>query len=287
MKKTVTPQDEELIGYIKELTDIPPRDPEAATRGKAQFLALADFYRKPVSLPWQNRLNQWIGSRIPIGMIKERKFMLMTITSILTAVVLVFGGGGMTAYAAQESLPTDFLYPLKLQIEDWRLEINTDPVKEVGLMTQFANNRVDEIVQLANHGEEIPAGLVTQLENQLNTMMQLVSEQDPETTEVCLVQIEQHLWDRDRIQAMAGMPDDVDPALEQLQHTLQFHHRLAEDGIDDPLEFRNQFRYQQDGNAGPPEDVTETPTEPVDPTETEEPTETVEPTEEVDGPPIR
>lgn len=204
---------------------------------------------------------------------------MMTLASILAALVLVFGGSGMTVYAAQDSLPSDFLYPLKLQLEELRLDLNTEPVKEVWLMTAFANHRADEIVQLANQGEEIPAGLVTQLETQLNTMMEMVANLDPDTAEVCLLQVRQNLRTRDQVRSMTAMPEDVNPPLMQLQHTLQFHHRLAEIGVDDPLEFRNQFRFQQDGNAGPPEEVTETPVV------TDTPTETVEPPEETPGPP--
>lgn len=263
MKKTNIPEQEKLIGYLKNLAETEPRDPEAAERGKAQFMKLVEFYKKPVSLRKENRLNTWIGSIPILGSFKERKPMLMTITSILVAMVLVLGGGGVTAYAAQESLPNDALYPLKLQIEDWRLEMTQDPLKDVALMTKFANERVDEIVALANKGETIPAQVMKDLDEHLNAMMAMLGTVTPEQAEDAMVMMERTLRTRDQIQAMAGMPDDVDPALEMFVNRLENHNRVVQECrddatacLEDPLEFQQQYQFQKDDQAGSPEGET-------------------------------
>ena len=84
---------------------------------------------------------------------KERSWTFSAISSIILVFAVVLGGGGITAYAAQKSLPNETLYPVKLYLEDTRYSLAADLETQVGLLTTFANNRVDEVVTLSLAGE--------------------------------------------------------------------------------------------------------------------------------------
>jgi len=73
--------------------------------------------------------------------------------AIIVAVVLAVSGlGGGTAYASQDSLPGDVLYPVKLGTEQVRLVLATNDAAQAELHLTFANSRVEEMTGLAERG---------------------------------------------------------------------------------------------------------------------------------------
>ena len=143
--------------------------------------------------------------------------MFTAISSIILALAVVIGGGGITAYAAQESLPNDALYPVKLFLEDTTYSLTSDLETQVSLLTTFANNRIDEIVTLSLAGEPVSQDVVADLQSDLDTMLLLAADAADGETEDLLKYIRQNLRDRDQLMTMSGQPDDVDPALGQLK----------------------------------------------------------------------
>ena len=168
--------------------------------------------------------------------------MFTAISSIILALAVVIGGGGITAYAAQESLPNDALYPVKLFLEDTTYSLTSDLETQVGLLTTFANNRIDEIVTLSLAGEPVSQDVVADLQTDLDTMLLLAADAADDETEDLLKYIRQNLRDRDQLMTMSGQPDDVDPALGQLRAMLQAQHQRAQAGVEDPLQFKHMFR---------------------------------------------
>src|SRR4030042_5855807 len=70
--------------------------------------------------------------------------------SVLVVVILMSMLAGGTAYAAQGSLPGDFLYAVKVRTEDTRLFLAGDESTKVKLSLEFAQTRLDEMSELAN-----------------------------------------------------------------------------------------------------------------------------------------
>ena len=67
------------------------------------------------------------------------------VTSIIIAAILVLSLTGTgTAYASQESVPGEMLYPVKTFTEDFRVWIETDKSAEVALELEFAGKRLVE-----------------------------------------------------------------------------------------------------------------------------------------------
>ena len=178
--------------------------------------------------------------------------MFATISSIIIALAVVLGGGGITAFAAQDSFPNDALYPVKLYLEDARMSLTGDPDKQIGLLTAFANNRIDEITGLALQGEAVPNGVVTRLHNNLQTMLQLAAGLDEEAVVPALQQIRQNLRTQEQLMNQLEQPDELDPALEQLRAMLQEQHRLTQLGLEEPLKFQQKYRHGETEPPGSP-----------------------------------
>ncbi|MBE0684375.1 MAG: hypothetical protein IH585_00075, partial [Anaerolineaceae bacterium] len=105
--------EDEIKQKLEKLDAIPERNPLRVQSAKKNFMSemrqLAG--ETTVSVPrksWWNQLN-----------IKKETFSmkLITIATILSLLL----GGGITAVAAQDSLPGDLLYPVKTLVEDIEL----------------------------------------------------------------------------------------------------------------------------------------------------------------------
>ncbi len=70
--------------------------------------------------------------------------------SIFIAVIFLTTIAGGTAYASQNSLPGELLYPVKTTTEDVRLFLASNPSMKTDLNLQFAQHRLEEMSQLAN-----------------------------------------------------------------------------------------------------------------------------------------
>lgn len=175
--------------------------------------------------------------------------MFATITSIVIALAVLLGGGGITAFAAQDSLPNQALYPVKLYLEEARLGLTDDPFAQIGLLTGFANKRADEITRLALGGQEVPNGVVARLQNNLQTMLKLAAGLDEENIVPALQHIRQHLRTQEQLKTQLGQAGETDPILEQLGSMLREQHRLVQEGLEQPLQFQQRYRH---GDSEPP-----------------------------------
>ena len=154
MKNQVDRQYDQIIKMIRKLRPVPQRDVAALATGRAKFLADADLLKQTVSITPEQRHNGWFYkiSNQSIFSQKERTPMYAIFVSVFVALALFFGGAGATAYAAQDSLPGDILYPLKTATEDLRLSLSLDAEGDLSLYQQFTQQRVNEISALASRG---------------------------------------------------------------------------------------------------------------------------------------
>jgi uncharacterized membrane protein YgcG len=77
----------------------------------------------------------------------------IAVSAVVILIVISMLAGGI-AYAAQDSLPGDLLYPVKIGTEDVRLLIAGDSADKVELNLKFAQSRLVEMCKLANSNEE-------------------------------------------------------------------------------------------------------------------------------------
>jgi hypothetical protein len=92
----------------------------------------------------------------------------------LAAIVAVIVAGGGTVYAAGSALPDSPLYSIKLATESVRLFFTPSDIGKVELYAQFADERVEEIVKMAEKGEaELAQAATDRLNEQLVAMATL------------------------------------------------------------------------------------------------------------------
>ena len=122
------------------------RDPDRERSGRNAYIrAISEI---AVSKPEKNRLTfqDHIQSFLYSG--KGKLKMSPILVSIIAAVALLFGGGSVGVVAAQNSLPDDLLYPLKLATEDVRMALANTPEEKIDLELKLGETRLSEIIQL-------------------------------------------------------------------------------------------------------------------------------------------
>ena len=94
-------------------------------------------------------------------------------TAVATVLILLSASGGMVA-AAGNSMPDNPLYPLKLAVEQLRLNLTSSPLDKARLYAQLSDKRVAEIIRMAQEGKTDLAEAVTQrLDNELKILASL------------------------------------------------------------------------------------------------------------------
>ncbi len=246
-----------LRAYIEQLKDVPPRDPEAAARGRAQFLTEADSLRQAVSkssFPRHSltkRNIQFFRRR------KEKMTMLPILSSLIVAFTLLVGGAGATAYAAQDALPGDLLFPVKTLVEDAQLALTQDAVADLQLQATFTQARVDEIATLLATGryEDLPAA-VEALNSELQglaEMVPVVAERNPQQMQAVAAQIEQSLQQHTQMLSILAesAPEQAQAALQMALQASQREQEAIQEHLMQGLQEGNGQNGQMEG-AGQP-----------------------------------
>lgn len=76
------------------------------------------------------------------------------VAAVLSGLGLIIGGSMASVSAAEQTVPGDLLFPIKLVSEQTRLVLTTDKTEKVRLKGEFVNRRVDEIKKIAQTNVE-------------------------------------------------------------------------------------------------------------------------------------
>jgi uncharacterized membrane protein YgcG len=234
-----------IMERLEEIKPVPTRDPQMASRARAQFLSQA------VSA---SEFQRHKGRK---SIFRKEQFAMNTILSVLVIAGLLFGGGA-TVNAAQNDLPNEPLYAVKTWSEDVGLQFQNDPEEKVNSLMELTNLRVQEMTQLAEAGQTPPDHVILRLEQHIQQALQICNTMDDPTLDRTLLQIRDQLrqrdQDMDRLQLHATQ--DAQPILERTRTMLQQRLHLVEDGLVNHEAFRNAarngFRYGQDAESTPP-----------------------------------
>ena len=217
------PRLEELLGLLKET---PPREPEAEERGRARFLAEVDELFSEPTRPIASRVNRPVPLKKPSGWrfnlaSMQPRLAFTTLMLILAIAVLLFGGAGATAFAAQAALPGDALYPLKTSLETTQVRLSRDAARQAQLHLNFAERRLDEIASLIAEGRFDGIDMATKefeahVQQAINAL-ETVSAGDPQRAKALAVQISSTLSRYSQVlrEMLVKVPDPVKPAMEK------------------------------------------------------------------------
>ncbi|MBW6473390.1 MAG: hypothetical protein K0B14_09725 [Anaerolineaceae bacterium] len=228
----------EIKQKLEKLDAIPERNPLRVQSTKMNFLSemrqLAGETTVSVSRKsWWNQLN-----------IKKETFSmkLITIATILSLLL----GGGISAVAAQDSLPGDLLYPVKTLVEDIELGLATDPETEFDIALNHAFKRFEEIHILIDEGEVVgEAHLLAWQEAFQRALQYGVNTEDPIGK---LLMVQQQLKYQEQLMNK-GEQTGV-PFQNQFERMMNYQAGLVDASIEDPellaseLEFMATFSKQ-------------------------------------------
>ena len=129
--------DSRLKIAFDDLKNIPPRDPQTAARGRANFLKQAVVLRQSASRQADQRQKRGSNGIFLLFHRRQRLPGLNALIAVVLAVVVFFGGSGVTVYAAQDSLPDQALYPVKTWSEDVTLSLTRSPQMRLNHVLEF------------------------------------------------------------------------------------------------------------------------------------------------------
>lgn len=223
---------------------VPPRDPQSMARGRANFLEQAGSLAQAVSARQNERHIRWIDPISQLFRRKERSPMFAPLVSFLLAISLL-AGGGATVYAAQDSLPGQPLYAMKMTSENFRLGLATDAQSEMNLNLAFAHRRVNEINAMAAEGWLPPQTVESRWQAQLDRALELAAGMQAAALQAALERIRQNLQAQAQQmqQAQASLQDrpQAQAVLDRVRERIRERLNWVEAGLKDPQRFRQQF----------------------------------------------
>ncbi len=240
-----------LLETIVSLDALQPVETPSAAElaaDRRQFLNTIENSSAPVvSLGPVERLNKWIGQKFPKKPSNSRKRRQPMISSFIVKASLiftmVFGSAGGTALAAAQSLPDSPLYPIKLAMEETRLQLVNDPAAEAVLHLNLAQERTQEMVQLVEKGETVDDAAVTRLQQHLDKALQLAA-QSPETVQQgILTHAQETLQTQQKKLAEIQAQNATQQALQHAQMAIE----QAQEQVQTTLQNTEQLREQHQG----------------------------------------
>jgi TolA-binding protein len=223
----------ETMDVLKPLEDVHAPDLARAQQARQAFLIRVKE-TLPVSLP---ELNRHIGWK---NILKKERSPMFTFARILILLAVAFGGTTATAFAAQDSLPSEALYPIKTFVEDVRLALTTDPEAEVNLLLQLSDERMEEIAALMEQGVPVPDAVATQLQSHLNSALKTCAELDG----AAFLQVMEQIHERSQQQLKElenlgdGSDNQPEDALQLATQAMNSTRVAAEGALEDPITFR-------------------------------------------------
>jgi len=143
---SVREQLEPLLRIALEIREPPDVKPSPSFKVNARGRLMDQIHGKQVVTKWP-----WFRYNSQVKPIPyRRRFSMASVILVIVLTLSAIGGG--TAYAAQDSLPGDALYPVKLVTEQMRMMLPGDDVVKAERALSFAERRMGEIEALAEKG---------------------------------------------------------------------------------------------------------------------------------------
>ncbi len=226
--------DPRLTAMLDELKNAPPRNSIMAARARSRFLDQA------VSASEELRRNRWTLFQ------RKENFAMNLLLSTMIVLGLFFGGS-VTMAAAQDDLPNEALYQVRLMSEDAKVWLAPNPEAKIERLMEQAQIHLEEMTKLASQGVNPPAELTARVQDRIREALRLTSELSDEDMLKTLAQIQSRLQLQERLmsQAQDGDCAECAPILQQTQEMLRTQLKQVEDGIVTPDALQNQIRATQ------------------------------------------
>ena len=256
--------DLEVVQQLEKLKAVPRRNSQNVLAGRAAFLQEARELAQGVSVPTEMRPIGWKQKLTNLFSIrKEHSPMFTTLATILVALTLVFGGGGITLASAQNSLPDQPLYNLKLWTEELRFSLVSEPQAAWQLSLAFADRRAAEVQAMFGASQPLPQTVQERYRSQVEQAIRLANGLPDDQALNALEQTQERLRLQER--ALNQLQLQNDPQAQAIQERMRLMLQERLNWVDGDIQRRQQ---RQGSPAQPAADES--------PTATSQPTATVE-----------
>jgi len=213
------PQLEKLIGLLRPT---PPRSPQAVEQNRLKFLAEVDtLIGGNANASQKNKFYQFQSKEKTNMNAYKPKFALSILFVIATIFIFLFGGTGLTVFAAQSALPGDALYPVKTGLEQTRLSLTSEDDRVAQLHLSLAQKRLEEIEGLIKEGRYDQVGKTSaEFERQIQLAVEALkrlAEKDPARAGELTTQmmVELSTYTKTLTGMLSNLPDDVKVEVEK------------------------------------------------------------------------
>lgn len=225
------------LEILESLRRTPERSAAAEQAGLRAFVREARVLRGAVSPLPAPRHTGW-----KLNFNKKEISPMTIFATLLLATALAVGGTGATVYAAQDSLPNQPLYSVKLATEQTRLAWAVDPSDQVDLLLTFTQTRVREMARLIEQNQDIPEQATARLQTQLQLMLQAAAQlRDAEMT-AALARIQQIASVQQQMLAQLRLAAPDNANWDLAEQAMTQTRTMVELGVNDPTQFRHQLQ---------------------------------------------
>jgi len=249
-----------VVAQLESLRPVSPGQPEKARRVRTAFLAQVHELRQqvetaqsagrhpvissPVSTGQKWRLTGWAASLQHLFR-RETSMLIKPVIVLLVSLSLIFGSAAVTASAAQNSLPGEPLYTVKLLTEDVRLDLASSAQSRLDLALAFSERRVDELADQQQLGQTVNTGLGDRWQQQIDQGLQAAVSMTDAELPGALLQTRQGLLQQEHTLQQLSDLGAVDRVAAQIRQQVQECLHLVEVGLQDPQQFRQQVQNRQ------------------------------------------
>jgi hypothetical protein len=218
-------------------------DPQVVAEEKASYLLLAENLRQGINLGPSKKDIQHEQATLTVFRRKHTLPLMRSLAAVLIAIIILFGTS-LTVYAAQDSLPGESLYPLKVISEDIQLSLTRSTKAKLEITLDHTNRRVDEITSLLAIGKTIPLLSADRFEGELEGALLLAAQMEDRQMQDALWEIKNHAESQGMTldELINKLPGQAEPALLRLQERLREQISLSSFGEIDPKTFRWEIR---------------------------------------------
>lgn len=246
--------DPQVFSLLENLRFVPDRDTRRASQTREIFLGRARSIKLNVKKDGLTRMKEKIFSSTNLGA-QPRRMVYKPLLISLIVILMLFGSVSGVAFAAQDSLPGQTLYPVKLLSEDVRLNLTGNPQDKMLLETSFVQRRFAEMATIDQEGVDVPQQVLERLNLQLENVFEGTIDVDNPALVQVLSQVETALNAGDGIVERGSKLTTRQIQGATFQQYMEAQHRLVSEGLQNPDGFRNRLRNgAPDGQSSEPDD---------------------------------
>jgi hypothetical protein len=236
--------DERLLRLLIQLKPVEPLDPTIAAAERASYLEQVNSLVADATRQTEKHPKEWIDKNINNIHRKVLSPLFSTLLIVLLVIGFLLGGMGTTVHAAQNSLPNQYLFIVKIWSEQVRLSLTDSPEDQLGMVLQFTNRRMSELSEMVAQNDPLSRKWETRFQENLEVALQIAVSMDDPSLQEALAKIRfQAEYQAHAIGVLQkDFPNPSDHLLAQIQARLREQARLAELGESDPQEFRRELR---------------------------------------------